>query len=53
MQLGGGAVGTWMLDHADRHFDGIMTAGGHLARRQLVGRDVVVVHFLPEMCRIS
>jgi hypothetical protein len=29
---GGGAVSTWMLDHADRHFDRIMAAGGPLSK---------------------
>jgi len=28
---GGGAVSTWMLDHADRHFDRIMAEGGPLS----------------------
>lgn len=28
---GGGAVSTWMLDHADRHFDRIMADGGPLS----------------------
>ncbi|KNH15980.1 hypothetical protein ACU18_15355 [Arthrobacter sp. ZBG10] len=28
---GGGAMSTWMLDHADRHFDRIMTEGGPLS----------------------
>jgi hypothetical protein len=27
---GGGAMSTWMLDHADRHFDRIMAEGGPL-----------------------
>jgi hypothetical protein len=29
---GGGAVSTWILDHADRHFDRIMAAGGPLSK---------------------
>ena len=28
---GGGALSTWMLDHADRHFDRIMAEGGPLS----------------------
>jgi len=28
---GGGAMSTWMLDHADRHFDRIMAEGGPLS----------------------
>ncbi|QHK22655.1 DUF4913 domain-containing protein (plasmid) [Pseudarthrobacter psychrotolerans] len=28
---GGGAVSTWVLDHADRHFDRIMSDGGPLS----------------------
>ncbi|MDR6794609.1 hypothetical protein J2W89_003791 [Pseudarthrobacter oxydans] len=28
---GGGAVSTWILDHADRHFDRIMSEGGPLS----------------------